>query len=762
MKHSALERMKQGSALKKGISVEKEHKDLYNELKKRLKEQGVIMPITEEQFYAKIAKAHLKERKDYYDLLEKYVEKYGNKKKMHKGGDFDLHSTTTNYDNLQPGDKVFTILGPYANGNKYYGIVDVIRPTELYITFYDAKTDKKVSGSEQMVYDYTVPYYKHIKDMKKNGGDLKQRMFDAGYVKKPDFISEEVSISALPYKKSFFDRFTHEYETLNGFSEDQWREYAHYLKKKDLALRYDKLDDAYIITNPHGEGKFYGTSQYATFENGGLVDAMRNNIPKLQAALDNPTLSETAKKNIKERLDYLNKVVTGYDAFREQRSIIKPTPAPAEPKTEIKEEVVTEEGKVDSAPVSIESAPKTGEQKYYIIVELDVKQKVKDALWYRNISYTTVRQPGGANMLIVEGKDNLDIAYEVYSKYREKLGHGGKRKESVTGIYDPSQHRMVAEDGMMIGSQPFRYYWRYKTTLAKDKGMYVKSKFFRTQEEAKKFVSDHKDIITNAFMYDVLQNRKLVLTYKKGVFEIGDMREKAKHGKELEKDRKLTTEQQAQYDKLTSKEKRIYDSVMSNFPATPHESALDAALQGGKDFQFYPRKNGGLAVEKEDKGIEDLKNEIVEFVISPENEKQGAWSSKIIQLIEKHGFDKVYNAYSKGVVNGELSPNALEELSEYKDEDEKSEMKKGGSPKGKFTICPVGTKIQTLIFNKDNFTKKQAKDWAKKHDERYGFVDEKENTYRIRQREPETFVEDSFRTITLTKGVKGVIGCPKK
>ena len=72
--------------------------------------------------------------------------------------------------------------------------------------------------------------------------------------------------------------------------------------------------------------------------------------------------------------------------------------------------------------------------------------------------------------------------------------------------------------------------------------------------------------------------------------------------------------------------------------------------------------------------------------------------------------------------------------------------------------CDVGTEVQTLIFSKDNFTEKSAKDWAKKHDFKYGYVDEKENTYRIRQQEPSDF--ENMRTIEMTEGVKAVIGCP--
>jgi DNA-binding MurR/RpiR family transcriptional regulator len=41
--------------------------------------------------------------------------------------------------------------------------------------------------------------------------------------------------------------------------------------------------------------------------------------------------------------------------------------------------------------------------------------------------------------------------------------------------------------------------------------------------------------------------------------------------------------------RLTKSEKKIYDSVMASFPATAHESAIDIAIQGGVNWQFYPR-----------------------------------------------------------------------------------------------------------------------------------------------------------------------------
>ena len=77
-------------------------------------------------------------------------------------------------------------------------------------------------------------------------------------------------------------------------------------------------------------------------------------------------------------------------------------------------------------------------------------------------------------------------------------------------------------------------------------------------------------------------------------------------------------------------------------------------------------------------------------------------------------------------------------------------------------LCPIGTEIQTLIFSKEVFNQKTAKDWANKHDFKYGKVDEKENTFRLRQETPTGFKKGTFRTIELRDGVQAVIGCPYK
>ncbi len=69
------------------------------------------------------------------------------------------------------------------------------------------------------------------------------------------------------------------------------------------------------------------------------------------------------------------------------------------------------------------------------------------------------------------------------------------------------------------------------------------------------------------------------------------------------------------------------------------------------------------------------------------------------------------------------------------------------------------TTVQTLIFSKKRFkTADAARSWAKSHGHHAAKVDETEDSFRLRQRDPGDFVDGSFRTITLTNGVKAVIG----
>ncbi len=77
----------------------------------------------------------------------------------------------------------------------------------------------------------------------------------------------------------------------------------------------------------------------------------------------------------------------------------------------------------------------------------------------------------------------------------------------------------------------------------------------------------------------------------------------------------------------------------------------------------------------------------------------------------------------------------------------------------------AGTTIQTLILAKESFpTQEEAVAWIERNDFRSDKIDETENSWRFRQREPGDFREDAFpgggqfRTVQLRPGVQAVIG----
>ena len=73
----------------------------------------------------------------------------------------------------------------------------------------------------------------------------------------------------------------------------------------------------------------------------------------------------------------------------------------------------------------------------------------------------------------------------------------------------------------------------------------------------------------------------------------------------------------------------------------------------------------------------------------------------------------------------------------------------------------AGSEIQALLFDKDYFTGRQARKWIKDHE----FVAPKchatKNFLRYRQADPDQFEKGSFRTITLTDGIKATVGIPR-
>lgn len=81
-----------------------------------------------------------------------------------------------------------------------------------------------------------------------------------------------------------------------------------------------------------------------------------------------------------------------------------------------------------------------------------------------------------------------------------------------------------------------------------------------------------------------------------------------------------------------------------------------------------------------------------------------------------------------------------------------------------FVRCPWGTRIQSLLFPKDEFDPPEAHAWLERHRLSYVLFDQSANFWRARQADPHSFVEGSLRTITLGRGqsrVRAIVGCPR-
>jgi len=72
-----------------------------------------------------------------------------------------------------------------------------------------------------------------------------------------------------------------------------------------------------------------------------------------------------------------------------------------------------------------------------------------------------------------------------------------------------------------------------------------------------------------------------------------------------------------------------------------------------------------------------------------------------------------------------------------------------------------GSKVQSLILNKNEFTERKARDKVKELGFKSSKVDRTSNTFRFRQIDPKKCVQGQFATIPITSGVQAVICEPK-
>lgn len=80
--------------------------------------------------------------------------------------------------------------------------------------------------------------------------------------------------------------------------------------------------------------------------------------------------------------------------------------------------------------------------------------------------------------------------------------------------------------------------------------------------------------------------------------------------------------------------------------------------------------------------------------------------------------------------------------------------------------CPTGTEVQSVIFNRDTWTARNARSWLAKNKLKTPKTDTKKNTLRYRQHSKAKYKKGSFRNIPFgdakVTGIQAVIGCPKK
>lgn len=79
-------------------------------------------------------------------------------------------------------------------------------------------------------------------------------------------------------------------------------------------------------------------------------------------------------------------------------------------------------------------------------------------------------------------------------------------------------------------------------------------------------------------------------------------------------------------------------------------------------------------------------------------------------------------------------------------------------------ICKKGTRAQSVLFHRDHWTKETARAWLRSHKMKTPTVAIEENYLRYRQEPVSAFEPGSLRTktIDIRKGVRLIIGCPKK
>lgn len=84
------------------------------------------------------------------------------------------------------------------------------------------------------------------------------------------------------------------------------------------------------------------------------------------------------------------------------------------------------------------------------------------------------------------------------------------------------------------------------------------------------------------------------------------------------------------------------------------------------------------------------------------------------------------------------------------------------APKKKTTRrLPSGMQVQSLVFDAQRFTPREARSWASAHGFKAPAHERLATTLRLRQRRKTSFASGTFRTIPMRGGVQAVVALPK-
>lgn len=736
--------------LNKGIKIEKEHKNLYKELQDRLEAKGTKMPMTEDEFFTWIAKAHLNEKSDYYTLLNKYIET----------NDKNTHTTDSDMEEKKHDLKANAVNHEHKN---------ILGATTLsWVTTNDGRHFYKVFEGEknhEEVYDFyknkgiTVTHT--IIDVITHTSKTRDLSAIKSYVEK--LVKEQFSADINP--DTLFIPYTDHGD--NGFTVNSFE----FELLDGSKVKYDSENQSLTKLMKKG-GQITSNSQRW------LKEKYENTLKELKA--EREKIQEEMPDNFKETTGgsgrTKSEILSDFDNYIKDLEL----------KTK---EWFSENKKEEGGKIKEYSLPNTNLYLYGRDKDSNGNTIVK--IGYPNRKAFSIQTNG----VLPETHHILKIAHQELSEDELSViekeiadyisEHGSKIQKSSLKKY---KNFGKFPDGMKMakGGKVEKYYC--VVSITKD-DYWVVITTPCTKEQAEESASSE---------YGTVRGEKKAV---KTVTEV------LAHNKVLGKE--YLQEKKANGGKLFGPQDLPKDGSpihvhMPKLGSFPEEDII--LKYNPKNFYFDAYRNGEKAAtrigEKQildnlNHGLYELKNKkvaggVLTTDVQPTFE-QGSEEIHGLMSASKGGSIKSMFKYWDGMPlkakedyaeflgnrkkmwnkkEMDLTKAELNELKQYqiyihKNHPEFSHyltnqpvnMEKGGNIN---SLCPTGTVIQTLIFDKKVFSKKKASEWLKDHDFK-SRIEITEDSYRARQIQPRSFKPTSLKTTDfdgkLPEGLKVVIGC---